>query len=103
MLRKFPTLKIALSEGGVGWLPYFLDKIDLVYRSISAWTGQDYGDRLPSDVFRERIVTCFLDDRSGSKLRNARHRLDHLGMRLPALRLRLAPVPGDRSRNRWPA
>ena len=29
----------------------------------AAWTGQDYGDRLPSDVFRERIVTCFLDDR----------------------------------------
>ena len=63
VLRKFPTLKFALSEGGVGWLPYFLDKVDLVYRKQSAWTGQDYGDRLPSDVFRERIITCFIDDR----------------------------------------
>ena len=63
LLRKFPNVKIALSEGGVGWLPYFLDKLDLVYRKQSAWTGQDYGDRLPSDVFKERIVTCFLDDR----------------------------------------
>ena len=63
VLRKYPTLKIALSEGGVGWLPYFLDKIDLVYRKQAAWTGQDYGDRLPSDVFREQVVTCFLDDR----------------------------------------
>jgi predicted TIM-barrel fold metal-dependent hydrolase len=63
VMRKFPTLKIALSEGGVGWLPYFLDKIDLVYKKQSGWTGQDYGDMLPSEVFRERIITCFLDDR----------------------------------------
>ena len=62
-MRKYPRLKFALSEGGVGWLPYFLDKVDLVYRKQSAWTGQDYGDALPSDVFRERIITCFLDDR----------------------------------------
>ena len=63
VLRKFPNLKISLSEGGVGWLPYFLDKIDLVYKKQSAWTGQDYGDLLPSEVFRDRIITCFLDDR----------------------------------------
>jgi predicted TIM-barrel fold metal-dependent hydrolase len=63
VLRKYPTLKIALSEGGVGWLPYFLDKIDLVYKKQAAWTGQDYGSDLPSDVFKERIITCFLDDR----------------------------------------
>lgn len=63
VLRKFPRVTIALSEGGVGWLPYFLDKLDLVYRKQSAWTGQDYGDDLPSEVFRDRIVTCFLDDR----------------------------------------
>ena len=63
VLRKYPRVTIALSEGGVGWLPYFLDKLDLVYRKQSAWTGQDYGDMLPSDVFRERVVTCFIDDR----------------------------------------
>jgi predicted TIM-barrel fold metal-dependent hydrolase len=63
VLRKFSTLKIALSEGGVGWLPYFLDKIDLVYRKQSGWTGQDYGELLPSEVFRQRVVTCFVDDR----------------------------------------
>jgi predicted TIM-barrel fold metal-dependent hydrolase len=63
VLRRFPKLRIALSEGGVGWLPYFLDKIDLVYRKQSGWTGQDYGDRLPSEVFRKQIIVCFLDDR----------------------------------------
>ncbi len=63
VLRKYPKLKIALSEGGVGWLPYFLDKIDLVYRKQSGWTHQDYGDALPSEIFKDRIITCFLDDR----------------------------------------
>ena len=63
VLRNYPRLKIALSEGGVGWLPYFLDKIDLVYRKQSGWTGQDYGDALPSEVFRQQVITCFLDDR----------------------------------------
>jgi predicted TIM-barrel fold metal-dependent hydrolase len=63
VFRRFPRLKLALSEGGVGWLPYFLDKIDLVYRKQSAWTGQDYGDALPSEVFRDRVITCFLDDK----------------------------------------
>jgi predicted TIM-barrel fold metal-dependent hydrolase len=63
VLRKFPKLKLALSEGGVGWLPYLLDKLDLVYRKQSGWTHQDFGDELPSEVFRDRFITCFLDDR----------------------------------------
>ncbi|HEX4432705.1 MAG TPA: amidohydrolase family protein [Frankiaceae bacterium] len=63
VFRRFPRLKVALSEGGVGWLPYFLDKIDLVYKKQSGWTGQDYGDALPSEIFRDRVITCFLDDR----------------------------------------
>jgi hypothetical protein len=44
-------------------LPYFPHKIDLVYKKQSGWTGQDYGDALPSDIFKDRIITCFLDDR----------------------------------------
>ena len=26
VLRKFPDLKVALSEGGIGWIPYFLER-----------------------------------------------------------------------------
>jgi predicted TIM-barrel fold metal-dependent hydrolase len=55
VLRKFPDLKIALSEGGIGWIPYFLERVDYNYKRHHAWTGQDFGDRLPSDVFQERI------------------------------------------------
>src|SRR5436305_845638 len=65
VLRKFPTLKIALSEGGIGWIPYFLERIDYQYKQHHAWTGQDFGNKLPSEVFDEHILTCFIDDRFG--------------------------------------
>ena len=65
VLRKFPDLRIALSEGGIGWIPYFLERVDYVYQHHQAWTGQDFGDLLPSQVFKERIITCFIDDAFG--------------------------------------
>jgi predicted TIM-barrel fold metal-dependent hydrolase len=72
VLRKYPTLRFALSEGGIGWIPYFLDRVDWIYQRHHQWTGQDFGDMLPSQVFRDRIVTCFIDDPSGLE---SRHRV----------------------------
>ncbi|HWW52662.1 MAG TPA: amidohydrolase family protein, partial [Acidimicrobiales bacterium] len=65
VLRQHPALRVALSEGGIGWIPYFLERVDYVYRHHKAWTNQDFGDQLPSEVFKERIVTCFIDDAFG--------------------------------------
>jgi predicted TIM-barrel fold metal-dependent hydrolase len=70
VLRKFPDLKISLSEGGIGWIPYFLERMDWTYERHHRWTGQDFGDKLPSQVFTERIVTCFIDDPAGIELRH---------------------------------
>jgi predicted TIM-barrel fold metal-dependent hydrolase len=69
-LRRIPGLKIALSEGGIGWVPYFLERADYVYKHHRYWTHQDFGDKLPSDVFREHIVTCFIDDAAGVRNRD---------------------------------
>jgi hypothetical protein len=69
-LRKYPGLKIAMSEGGIGWVPYFLERADYVYKHHHHWTHQDFGDRLPSDVFREHIITCFIDDAAGVRNRD---------------------------------
>ena len=71
VLRKFPRLKIALSEGGIGWIPYFLERADYVYQHHHAWTHQDFGAKRPSDVFREQMVTCFIDDPIGVANRHA--------------------------------
>jgi predicted TIM-barrel fold metal-dependent hydrolase len=65
MLRKYDNLKFALSEGGIGWMPYFLERLDYVYQHHYKWTQQDFGDRLPSEVFKEHIILCFIDDDFG--------------------------------------
>src|SRR5205823_9132868 len=70
VLRKFPTLRFALSEGGIGWIPYFFDRVDWIYQRHHYWTGQDFGDLLPSQLFRERIVVCFIDDPAGVENRH---------------------------------
>ena len=41
-------MRVALSEGGTGWIPYFLDRLDRTYDMHHLWTGQDFGDRTPS-------------------------------------------------------
>jgi len=69
--QKFPDLKIALSEGGIGWIPYFLERIDYVHHHHHKWTLHDFpGGKKPSDVFREHIVTCFIDDAAGVRNRD---------------------------------
>ena len=68
-IKKYPDLKIALSEGGTGWIPYFLERADRTYEMHSTWTGQDFKGKLPSEVFREHFLTCFISDPIGVRLR----------------------------------
>ena len=68
IFQKFPKIKVALAEGGIGWIPYFLERADYTYQQHSAWTRPDLGGRLPSQIFRDHIITCFITDDFG--LRN---------------------------------
>jgi predicted TIM-barrel fold metal-dependent hydrolase len=71
IFTKFPALKIALSEGGIGWIPYFLERIDYVHEHHHRWTLHRFPNgRKPSDVFREHIITCFIDDAAGVRNRD---------------------------------
>jgi predicted TIM-barrel fold metal-dependent hydrolase len=69
-VKDYPDLKIALSEGGTGWIPYFLDRIDRTFEMHATWTLQDFGGKLPSEVFREHFLTCFISDPVGVRLRH---------------------------------
>jgi predicted TIM-barrel fold metal-dependent hydrolase len=69
VLKHFPDLRVALSEGGTGWVPYFLERVDRTFEMHHAWTLQDFGGRLPSEVFREHFLTCFISDPVGIELR----------------------------------
>ena len=68
MWKKFPDLRMALSEGGIGWIPYLLERADFTHRHHHAWTNADFGGKKPSDIFRKHIITCFIEDDFG--LRN---------------------------------
>jgi predicted TIM-barrel fold metal-dependent hydrolase len=68
--KQFPDIKIALSEGGTGWIPYFLDRLDRTYDMHHMWTGQNFDGMLPSDFFRKHFLTCFISDPIGVQLRN---------------------------------
>ena len=68
---RYPDLKMALSEGGIGWVPYLLERADFTNRHHGAWTNKRYGGRKPSEVFREHILTCFIEDNVGLANRHA--------------------------------
>lgn len=70
MFLRFPRLKVALSEGGIGWVPYFLERVDYIYSHTQHWTGMDLGGRLPSEVFKEHVLLCFIDDVVGIESRS---------------------------------
>ena len=58
---RHPTLKIALSEGGIGWVAMLIDRLDnLVDRS---GYGGEWDER-PADVLRRNFWFCTLDDPS---------------------------------------
>jgi predicted TIM-barrel fold metal-dependent hydrolase len=67
-LRRFPQLKVALSEGGIGWIPFYLDRADRHFQN-QVWLHNDFAGRLPSEVFREQILACYITDPSGLLLR----------------------------------
>jgi len=68
--QNFPNLKYALSEGGIGWIPYFRERIDYTYDRHRYWTGQDMGSRSPSQVFDEQVICCWIDDPVGIEMRH---------------------------------
>ncbi|WP_280388011.1 amidohydrolase family protein [Nocardia wallacei] len=67
--RTYPKLKVAFSEGGVGWIPFFLDRSDRHYTN-QKWLRRDFGGKLPSEVFREHTVSCYVTDKTSLKMRH---------------------------------
>ncbi|WP_067668580.1 amidohydrolase family protein [Nocardia miyunensis] len=67
--RTYPGLKVSFSEGGVGWIPFFLDRSDRHYTN-QRWLRRDFGGKLPSEVFREHTVACYVTDKTSLKLRH---------------------------------
>jgi predicted TIM-barrel fold metal-dependent hydrolase len=57
----YPELKIAMSEGGIGWVAMLIDRLD----NIVDRSGYGLGwDERPSDVLRRNFWFCTIDDPS---------------------------------------
>lgn len=65
--KRYPGLRMALSEGGIGWVPYFLERADFTYEHHHEWTFSDFAGERPSEVFKRHIISCFIDDQFGIK------------------------------------
>ena len=67
--HRFPALRFSLSEGDIGWIPYFLARAEHTLDRHNGWMGQKLAQGLrPTELFRERIICCFINDRIGMKL-----------------------------------
>jgi predicted TIM-barrel fold metal-dependent hydrolase len=65
---RFPNLKLAISEGGIGWVPVMMDRIDHCTR-FREFTGSLFGpDDDPIDVLKRNFWFCALDDTAGFEM-----------------------------------
>ena len=109
VFHKFPRLRVALSEGGIGWMPYVLERVDTTWERHRWYTGINTDVR-PSELFRRNIFGCFIADDAGLEVR---HRIGvdnimfegdypHSDSNFPATRKKLAEalldVPDDEAR-----
>ena len=69
VFHKFPRLRVALSEGGIGWMPYVIERLDHTWERHRWYTGVNKDVR-PSDLFRDHIFGCFISDDAGIEIRH---------------------------------
>ena len=64
VLERFPRLKVVSAENEVGWLPFFLQKLDQAQEEYRYLYPAPLTLR-PSEYFRRQIFATFIDDRVG--------------------------------------
>jgi predicted TIM-barrel fold metal-dependent hydrolase len=63
VLERYPNIRIALGESGIGWLPYALDRMDFEWEDRFT----DLGLKMkPSDYWRRQCKATFQFDRIGT-------------------------------------
>jgi predicted TIM-barrel fold metal-dependent hydrolase len=69
---RFPRLDIAMSEGGLGWVPMLMDRCDYVLRHSASGSESNAwpSELLPSEVLRRNFWFCSIDDPSVVPLRH---------------------------------
>jgi predicted TIM-barrel fold metal-dependent hydrolase len=65
-LIRFPKLKLAYSEGQIGWIPYALERADTVWEQHDSWQhSKELVPEPPSTYYYGRVFGCFTADHHG--------------------------------------
>jgi predicted TIM-barrel fold metal-dependent hydrolase len=70
-LERFPSLRIAYSEGQAGWVPYVLERADKLW--AERVSSDSFGTTLPhppSSYVPGRVLFCIFDDETGMRNRD---------------------------------
>jgi predicted TIM-barrel fold metal-dependent hydrolase len=67
VFERFPRLRVATIEAGIGWVPWFLGAMDEAYRKHHFWVRPKL-ERLPSEYYREHCWASFQEDPAGLAL-----------------------------------
>jgi predicted TIM-barrel fold metal-dependent hydrolase len=66
VLVRHPGLRLAYSEGQIGWIPYILERADDVWIEHRAWGGvREIVPEPPSTYYYRQVYGCFFRDRHG--------------------------------------
>jgi len=63
-LQRFPNLQFSLAEGGIGWIPYIIERADYAWERHRWYQDIDF-DARPSELFKQHFWGCFIDDEHG--------------------------------------
>ncbi|MCP3987109.1 MAG: amidohydrolase [bacterium] len=61
---RYPELKIAMSEGGIGWVAMLIDRLDNIMARSGYGRGWPDPHNSPSEVLRRAFTFCLIDDAS---------------------------------------
>ena len=61
VLDRHPSMRVAFSEGGAGWVPYLLEQSEKVFATRSL-RAQFAATRPPREVFAQHMYVCFMSD-----------------------------------------
>ena len=67
VLERFPKIRFATVEAGIGWVPWLLDAMDEAYRKHHMWVRPKL-QGLPSDYYRQHGFATFQEDPAGLHL-----------------------------------